>query len=340
LKLGICIPTYNRFYELKNCLNSIYLSFLKFKKLKFEICISDNSSNNQNTKTIKFFRKKFKSRVKIKYNRFKTNKGVALNFLKSISMSKAEYVWTIGDDDLLTSDALKKIYQLLKKKNKIDYFFINSYNLKLNSLDKKKIINTSKISKKMEPFSKIKKSYELNFFELIDPKVSYDYLMAIYFSIFKKKKWDENVKVLNKKLIREKKWISNFDNTFFNQIVFVEAFKDSRAYFQSKPLSINISSSRDWRDMYWFLEIVRYPEILDYYRKKGLGFLRYIYCKNYSLRNFANYHLKIFINRKKNSGWEYVKIYKNIIANLIYPNATLSIFYFIFRKIFNNKSQD
>jgi hypothetical protein len=141
-------------------------------------------------------------------------------------------------------------------------------------------------------------------------------------------------------LIREKKWISNFDNSFFNQIVFVEAFKDSRAYFQSKPLSINISSSRDWRDMYWFLEIVRYPEILDYYRKKGLGFLRYIYCKNYSLRNFANYHLKIFINRKKNSGWEYVKIYKNIIANLIYPNATLSIFYFIFRKIFNNKSQD
>ena len=112
MKLGICIPTYNRFYELKNCLNSIYLSFLKFKKLKFEICISDNSSNNQNTKTIKFFRKKFKSRVKIKYNRFKTNKGVALNFLKSISMSKAEYVWTIGDDDLLTSDALKKIYQL------------------------------------------------------------------------------------------------------------------------------------------------------------------------------------------------------------------------------------
>ena len=38
LKLGICIPTYNRSFEF-NCLNSIYNSYTKFKKLKFEICI-------------------------------------------------------------------------------------------------------------------------------------------------------------------------------------------------------------------------------------------------------------------------------------------------------------
>ena len=71
--------------------------------------------------------------------------------------------------------------------------------------------------------------------------------MAIYFSMFRRDKWNENVKILNKNLIKDKRWISNFDNTFFNQIIFAEAFKNSRAYFQSKPLSINLSDTRDWK---------------------------------------------------------------------------------------------
>ena len=33
-------------------------------------------------------------------------------------------------------------------------------------------------------------------------------------------KWNENVKILNENLIKDKRWISNFDNTFFNQIIF------------------------------------------------------------------------------------------------------------------------
>jgi len=45
--LSICIPTYNRYYSLKNCLKSIYLSSKK-TNLPFEICISDNSYSNKN----------------------------------------------------------------------------------------------------------------------------------------------------------------------------------------------------------------------------------------------------------------------------------------------------
>ena len=108
-----------------------------------------------------------------------------------------------------------------------------------NEKKKNRIINTLKLSRKLEPFSKINKSFEGNFFQLIHPNISYDFLMAIYFSVFRKDKWDKNVKILDKKLIKDTNWISNFYNTFFNQIVFVEAFKNSRVYFQSRPLSIN-----------------------------------------------------------------------------------------------------
>ena len=50
--------------------------------MKFEICISDNSSSNENLKTVRIFRKKFKNKVKIIYHKFKVNKGVTINFLK------------------------------------------------------------------------------------------------------------------------------------------------------------------------------------------------------------------------------------------------------------------
>ncbi len=332
MSIGICIPTYNRFDELKNCLNSIYIAYLQFTKIKLEICISDNSETNKNLKTINFFRKKFKKRVIIKYQKFNTNQGVAKNYLKCISMSESEFVWTIGDDDLITYDSLKTISKLLKKKH-IDYFFINSYLLRNEFVKNKKLTDTRKLPKKMEPFSKIKKNMEVDFFELIDPKVSYDFLMAIFFSLFRKKKWDENIGILDKKKIRDKKWLSNFENSCFNQIVFVEAFRFSKAYFQSKPLSINTSGSRDWRIMYDFLEIVRFPEILSYYRKKGLGFFRYLYCKNHSLRNFTNFFLKIYLYRNINSGWQYVDFYKHILVNIFYPNSIMSIFYFLSRRI-------
>ena len=62
MSIAICIPTYNRFDELKNCLNSIYIAYLQFTKIKLEICISDNSETNKNLNTINYFRKKFKKK--------------------------------------------------------------------------------------------------------------------------------------------------------------------------------------------------------------------------------------------------------------------------------------
>ena len=76
----------------------------------------------------------------------------------------------------------------------------------------------------MKKFSQKKGNQILNFFELIDPNISDDFLMGIYLSIFRRDKWEKNLKVLNKKLIKDKKWISNFDNSCFNIKVFGEAF--------------------------------------------------------------------------------------------------------------------
>ena len=93
--------------------------------------------------------------------------------------------------------------------------------------------------------------------------------------------------------MKDPKTWSNFENTAFFIKVFCEAFGNSKAFFCAKSLSVNLSGIREWGDLYPFVEIVRIPEALDYYRSKGLNFFQYIYSKNYSLRNFFNYFLRL-----------------------------------------------
>ena len=335
-KLSICIPTYNRRNELINCLNSIYIAHKEFNKFDFDICISDNGSNYNILNTVKYFKKKFKKKIRIKFNKFRFNQGVSKNFLKVISMSNSEFIWAIGDDDLILPKTLRKIDKIFKKNADAEFFFINSYNLDSSYLEKHSSpFDTRYLPKHMSPFSKKKDSKKMDFFDLIDPNVSMDFLMGIYFSIFKREKWNKNLKVLNKRLIKDTRWLSNFDNSCFNIKVFVEAFRESKVFFQSDPLSVNLSGSRNWKNIYYFLEIIRFPEMLDYYRTKGMGFFRYIYCKNFALRNFSNYMFKIYLNRKEESGWEYINFYRHILVNLIYPNVYLSLVYFLLRKMKN-----
>ena len=48
-------------------------------------------------------------------------------------MAKGEFVWTLGNDDLVLPHSLNKISKLLNKYKKVDYFYINSYNLNVSS---------------------------------------------------------------------------------------------------------------------------------------------------------------------------------------------------------------
>ena len=98
--LSICIPTYNRINQLDNCLNSILISTKKINQTElsdFEVCISDNGSQEDILKITKKYEKYFYINV----NKNKTNLGFALNAIKTISMARGEYSWLIGNDDLI-----------------------------------------------------------------------------------------------------------------------------------------------------------------------------------------------------------------------------------------------
>ena len=54
--LSICVPTFNRPGCLENCLYSIQIAKKNFK-IKFNVCISDNSAKNINYKIIKKYKR-------------------------------------------------------------------------------------------------------------------------------------------------------------------------------------------------------------------------------------------------------------------------------------------
>ncbi len=325
MQISICIPTYNRSESLLNCLNSLCLQ----TNDNFEVCISDNCSDYDVEKLIE----PFKKRLKLKYSKNEKNLGAALNFLKVASMAENDFIWFLGDDDLLMPNAINDLNDIIKKNKDCDFFWVNSNHLSSEYLKKfKKPFDTKHLPEKMETLSALEKDEKLMFFDLIKHRVAFDYLLGVFVCVFKREGWANNLHVINYDLIKDKKSWSNFENTCFHIKIFCEAFKNSKSYFCAKPLTVNLSGIREWSNIYPLVEIVRIPEALDYYRKKGLNFFQYIYEKNYSLRNFFNYFFNIMIHGEK-MGYNYVDLKKHFFKNLIYPNSWLSIIYFLIRKL-------
>ena len=330
--LSICIPTYNRINQLDNCLNSILISKKNVDDFNFEICISDNNSKENTEEIIQ----KYNKELKIKFNRNEKNFGFAINAIKTVSMAQGEFSWMIGDDDLILPKTLLKLKNLLQNNSDNDYFFINSYHLNSIYLGQfSSPFDTNNLNfENMKKMSPLKISRSAPFWEVIDPKVSWDFLIGIYLSIFKTEKWLKSIDVIDQEKIKDTGVWSNFDNTCLHPIVIANAFKNSKAYICAEPLSVNLIGEREWKSMYEFVESIRIPELLDYYRTQGLNLKSYLYCKNFALRNFSNYMFKIIIGGEK-MGRNYLNIKKHILKNLFYPNVYLSVIYFIFRKIFN-----
>ena len=102
LKLSICIPTFNRAKYLNNLLNSIYITKSPFLA-NTEICISDNNSSDKTENVVK----SFDDKLNINYKKQKTNVSL-LNILKVVDLAKGEFVWILGDDDLILKNSFEK----------------------------------------------------------------------------------------------------------------------------------------------------------------------------------------------------------------------------------------
>lgn len=324
MKISICIPTYNRAGHLANCLQSIIVNQSR-SKIDFQVCVSDNCSTEETEDVIR----RAQASIAIKYQKNHGNLGVAKNILNVVEMADGEFVWLIGDDDLLLPYAMEELYDLIGKHPNVEFFYINSFHLTMQYVFSfPQPFDTANLPKDMAPFSSWTNSGEMRFIDLVNPKISFDFLGGMFLSVFRRRNWSLNVSVLDEAAISDSRTFSHFDNTFPHVKIFSKAFANSKAFFYAKPLSICLTGAREWAPMYPFVVSVRLVEALNEYRKNGLPYIKYLQCKNYALGNFVPDFVWMLKN-KDWSGYTYIKPLRLIFSNCLYPN-----FYFSFINLF------
>ena len=330
MKISICIPTYNRSDNLCNCLESLLLNE-NTSSIDYEICISDNFSSDNTQEVVGIF----KDKLPIKYHRNCFNSGRVNNYLNVVNLAKGDFVWLIGDDDLLLPKAIFNLNKIILNNSGVDFFYINSYCLDSEYLKKFKQPFNTKNLPKMPKFSKWDRDGQIPFLNLINPKISFDFLGGMFLCVFRRENWLQNVDHLNIHAINDEREFSHFDNTFPHIKIFSKAFANSKAYFFSKPLTVNLSGVREWSSLSPLVNSVRIVESLVEYRKNGLPLIRYLVCKNSALNNFLPDYLKILFYRG-HTGIDYINPVKLIFFNCLYPNFYFSIIYFFLKKIKND----
>lgn len=146
IKLSICIPTYNRVNKLLLLLESIEKQIKNSFEAEVEIVISDNaSSDTTENKVLEFIEKN--KHIKINYNKNIKNMGIDFNIRNVIEKSQGEYVWLLGDDELLKEKAIEKLLKNFKLEK--DVYILNGEDMEdLNALksDDLKVYDTKNIS--------------------------------------------------------------------------------------------------------------------------------------------------------------------------------------------------
>lgn len=320
MTLSICIPTYNRAQHLRNCLQSI-VDNEDCLNPSVQVCVSNNASTDDTNVVVEEFREL----LNIKYNVNSSNLGMMGNFLKVIEMADGEFTWMIGDDDLLMPNAIKVLLNLINKNPTVYFFFVNSFHLNADYVKNFPApFRTKDLPLDMKKFSSINVEGATHFLDLVDPKVTFDFLGGIYLSVFKRKEWLANVHRIEKIATEDKRTFSHFDNTFPHIKIFAYAFKEKNAaYLYPHALSVCLTGVREWGALYPLVKSIRLIEALEVYKKCGLPLVRYMYCKNFALDSFGLDLLKMLLDRK-NSGFAYVSLPKIILKNIFYPNFLLS----------------
>jgi abequosyltransferase len=118
--LTIAIPTYNR----ADCLN-ILLSELTGQMVdqQVELLVSNNASPDHTSEVIDHF---IRQGAKIHLIQNPENIGADANILQCYSMARGEYVWIVGDDDVIVPGGLQQVMKVLKTRD-YDFVFVSTY---------------------------------------------------------------------------------------------------------------------------------------------------------------------------------------------------------------------
>ncbi len=122
-KLSICIPTYNREGKLRLqiqfLLNELSSLDAPLRDL-VEIIVSDNASTDG---TAQFMNGLFHNNVQYYCN--KENEGIVANAYKVVGYADGEFIWVVGDDDILNKGVLGRVFEIIYEYPNLNFIYLN-----------------------------------------------------------------------------------------------------------------------------------------------------------------------------------------------------------------------
>ncbi|MDG4944789.1 glycosyltransferase [Weeksellaceae bacterium KMM 9713] len=116
MKISIGILTYNHEKFIKPCLDSVF----KLKHNNLEIIISDDSSNDKTFDEIQDYIAANPTEHSVVINRNKTNLGLTEHFnLVFGKLASGDYFVTLGGDDIISNNYLKKSVELFESNQEV-----------------------------------------------------------------------------------------------------------------------------------------------------------------------------------------------------------------------------
>ena len=241
--LSVCIPTYNGEGRIVGCLNALSSAVGGLDNV--EVIVSDNCSTDSTYEIIK----DVKSIPNYRVYRNDKNLGFNGNIEKILKKyANGKYCWIIGDDDIVDSDALIKICEILEKYSP-PFLSVNHRVLSLDEFNEYQI----NLERKFEYIS-------CDYFSSIDINVSFSNVLGTFMSsqIFMLK----DILSSNNLCIGENNW-DDFRTTFPNSYLMTTTFFKSTncGCIKTKVLTA-IMHEKSWDDK---MEVITMKILPDYY---------------------------------------------------------------------------
>lgn len=108
--ISVCIPTYNRAYDLRICLSQLIGEIEGLKTDAVEIVVSDNASRDGTKEYVETLTNKYPF---IRYYRNSRNVGFGRNMNQAVNNASGSYFWLMGSDDKIVAGSLSKVLHAL-----------------------------------------------------------------------------------------------------------------------------------------------------------------------------------------------------------------------------------
>jgi hypothetical protein len=265
--LSVGIPTYNRARLLESALRSL-VSQVREAGEKVELIVSDNCSTDDTADVVR----KARELVPIRYRRNDRNLGLARNVLGIANeLATGEFVWMIGDDELVMPGAVRRILGVLEKHSEVDYVFVNTCSgLHHQRKGFEESLFAGKLSiSQIPPKGRDTGERVVDRWErLIDPDVDNVFLGALMCSVFRLSRWKQFE--IDPKRLPGDKGFCTLEEAYPHSVMLARTMVGRPAYYLGTPCTANFFGQQEWMGALPLLVLVRLQELLDLYREVGV----------------------------------------------------------------------